>query len=66
MVVRCAVIDIYGWAGPCEAVVNRFAELKFEVNDDAALQFLMVWADALWPDPCWAHEHYTHYTAQAV
>lgn len=37
-----AVVDLYGWAGPCEAVVFIFADLHFGVNDAKALQFLMV------------------------
>jgi hypothetical protein len=37
-----AVVDLYGWAGPCEAVVFIFADLYFGVNDAKALQFLMV------------------------
>lgn len=37
-----AVVDLYGWAGPCQAVVGAFADLYFGVNDEKALQFLMV------------------------
>jgi hypothetical protein len=38
----CAVIDLAGWAGPCEASVSYFADLDFEINDEKVLQFLMV------------------------
>jgi hypothetical protein len=44
----CAVVDVYGWAGPCQALVTTFADLHLDVNDEKTLQFLMVRLD----NPC--------------
>lgn len=39
------VIDLYGWAGPCQAAVPRFREMQSACQDESVLQFLQVKAE---------------------
>lgn len=36
------MVDLYGWAGPCQAAVPRFQEMHFACQDESVLQFLQV------------------------